>query len=63
MTAMNDTECIELAERYLSSQSIGYRVPGLIGSKEETHWKVIFAAPGTEDPLSQLWIHPTFGFW
>jgi len=48
---MTDNECIALAEQYLSSRNVGYRLPAQIIRTAGQHTvQVVFAAPGTEDP-------------
>jgi hypothetical protein len=47
---MTDKECIALAEQYLSSNDIGYLVPGKVVRTGEHTVQVVFPVPGTEDP-------------
>lgn len=47
---MTEAQCLELAERYLTSRNIGFLRVGRVGTKEQNRWEAIFPVPESIDP-------------
>lgn len=47
---MNETQCLQSAEKYLLSHGIEHLPPGMVGRREESCWEITFLIPETVNP-------------
>lgn len=60
---MTEAQCLELAEKYLLSNNIGYLPSGRVGRKERDRWEVIFPVPESIDPSVAVIDPPDVRVW
>lgn len=60
---MTESQCLELAEKYLLLNKIGHLKPGWVERRDRDRWEAVFSVPETVDPSIAVVDPPDVRLW